>query len=74
MSSKQIKEIVDAMFLADENNDGNLTVEEITKFLESDGSVKKEQIDDFIKAVDKDGDHKVSREELTSILEKALNC
>ena len=33
MSSKQIQEIVDAMFLADTNNDGNLTVEEITKFL-----------------------------------------
>lgn len=33
MASKQIQEIVDAMFLADTNNDGNLTVEEITKFL-----------------------------------------
>ena len=33
MASNQIKEIVDAMFLADTNNDGNLTVEEITKFL-----------------------------------------
>ena len=65
-----MKEIVDLIFEADADKDGYLTRQEIVNYLSS--GVSKRQIDNFIQVCDKNGDGKVTREELTRILERMI--
>ncbi len=65
--------IISSMFEADTDNNGFLTKQEIKTYLQNtkekgDKDVPDSEIEEFIDAVDKNGDNKISKAELTLIL------